>query len=144
MFENERFLSAEHCFQYKRAKKRKAHDLAKKIQAAPTAYVAKQLYKKLRGPATDREWDQKLMEDILTQKAEQLPAFREALVKSGESRLVHSTYPSDRFWGSGLVFYDHKGAEMTNLPGQNVFGVLLMKVRRNLLNGVSLKQWCSK
>jgi hypothetical protein len=79
------------------------------------------------------------MEQILTKKAEQLPAFRDALINSGESRLVHSTYPKDVFWGSGLFFYDHKGAEMKDLPGQNVFGMLLMEVRQKLLDVVSHK-----
>ena len=133
LFDNEQFRSSEHCFQVKRARKRNAHDLAEKIKAAPTAYVAKRLYKRLRGTGTDREWDKNLMKEILDQKADQLPSFLDALVKSGESRLVHSTYPDDGFWGSVLYSYDQQGAEMKDLPGQNVFGQLLMDVRKNLL-----------
>lgn len=126
------FNSVEQCYQFLKARFQGNLQLADQILWAPSSLVAKKLSKHLR-PSTDSERNsaRRVMERLLDQKAHQCPAFRDKLRKSGTAALIHSTYPSDKFWASGLK-HDHPDPVPTDLPGSNVFGELLMALRQNL------------
>lgn len=118
------FKSVEHGYHYYRAVDQSNFKLAELIRSAPNSFEAKKLSKQL-GSSSNREVDVELMEELLLAKSEQCASFRRALRNSGSSPLIHSTYPSDTFWASGLHFRDRN----SRFPGKNMFGVLLTKVR---------------
>ena len=68
------------------------------------------------------------MRTLLRAKLRQCKQFRDKIreVKAAGNRIVHSTYPSDRFWASGF------GHEVKQLPstllGKNKHGLLLMEL----------------
>ena len=51
----------------------------------------------------NRVSDVTLMRKLLRIKAGSCASFRSNLVNTRTARVIHSTHPSDRFWGSGLV-----------------------------------------
>jgi ribA/ribD-fused uncharacterized protein len=127
----EPFKSVEHAFQYYRACDAGKYDLAESIRHADHAGKAKSLSKGLVR-RSDLKGDIELMKAMIHAKAQQLATFRDVLRETGDLRLVHSTYPSDKVWGSGLHHGDKYGSSQAILPGRNEFGVLLMELRGSL------------
>ena len=128
-FNNIKFKSAEHCYQYGSAIVQNKVTLAEEILAAPHAGRAKALSRNLDRPL-DRNRDVRMMLDILQAKASQCAEFRKALRDSGKNELMHSTGPKDTFWATGLNPTD---APTSDCPGHDVFGGLLKIVRATLL-----------
>lgn len=123
------FKTLEHCYQYVRAINQDSYDLAEKIRSAANGAEAKKLSRQLFASASScRDDDVQLMEELLQAKAEQCFSFRKALRDSKSAPLVHSTYPSDKFWASGLHFRDNA----SRYPGKNIFGSLLEKLRSSI------------
>jgi ribA/ribD-fused uncharacterized protein len=72
-------------------------------------------------PSPTTSWDNvkfSIMEDICTVKFQQCRAFKDALLRTGTSRLVHNT-ETDNVWGCGMDF-----------KGTNMMGNILMDVRQ--------------
>lgn len=131
-FENEQFKSTEHCYLSKICLPFDAN-LARQIKEAEHAGLAKELSKRIpKPPPGSPEWENrvKLMRQILRSKLHQCKQFRDALRKSNGTRIVHSTYESDKFWASGLHF---RAIIPRDLPGKNWFGVLLTEMRDTYL-----------
>ena len=124
-YNNVDYNGLEQAYQHIRAVKAKKSALADSILKALSPREAKSLSKRLSRP--DREFDIGLMRQLLRAKAEQCASFRSALTNSGNVKLIHSTHPSDRFWGSGLFPHQTPDSSRT-LPGNNHFGALLMEL----------------
>ena len=127
MYNNVEYGSLEQCYQHVRAVRAKMPELATSILDSSSPRQAKSLSKRIPRP-TNRDRDTTLMRELLRIKAEQCSSFRSALSSSGEARLIHSTHPSDTYWGSGL--FPHQSIDSSKpLPGQNLFGALLEEIR---------------
>lgn len=126
-YEAVNYSSLEQCYQHLRAIRAKKSALAASILKAKFPQEAKSLSKQI--PRLDnRDADVSLMENLLHMKAGCCASFRSALSSSGSAILIHSTHPSDRFWGSGL--FPHQIPDLSKkLPGLNTFGHLLTKLR---------------
>jgi ribA/ribD-fused uncharacterized protein len=112
------YASVEHCFQ---AQKFAEEELRERIRQAPSTYEAQRLGK--RFPGLHPDWEDakmEIMEKALTAKFTQNAVVKQYLVWTGNRRLLEAS-PSDYFWGIGQ-----------NGSGQNMLGVLLMKVRASL------------
>ena len=72
------------------------------------------------------------MKDLLKAKADACYPFRKALRDTKSDFIIHSTYPSDIFWASGLHHDDFESHNPFLLPGKNKLGKLLMDLRKNL------------
>jgi predicted NAD-dependent protein-ADP-ribosyltransferase YbiA (DUF1768 family) len=124
------FNSAEHAFQYYSVFPEDA-ELAEKVRKEECPYKAMKLAKTCatRPSETDRL---DLMKDIIAAKVNQCRALRDVMraVKATGLDFVHSTYPADRFFGSGL----HYAAKVPQkLPGENHLGRILCDCADSLL-----------
>jgi len=79
----------------------------------------------------DTIWSEKRVEVMvegLFEKFNQNPLLKEALLNTGDTILVEAS-PVDRIWGIGLA-EDHPDAlDQSKWRGQNLLGIVLMKVR---------------
>ena len=115
------FPTAEHAYQWRKFSDAKA-EIARQIleagspeEAQQTAHQNKRLVPK--------EWHEKkvsIMEEILQAKQAQHETVRDALKRSGIRKIIENS-PVDNFWGDRP-----KG------NGQNMMGVLWMKIRSSL------------
>lgn len=129
-YDNVDYTSVEQGYQHIRAVKAKKTKLADSILKSTSPREAKSLSKGLTRPDS-RDADISLMRLLLRAKAEQCISFRTALANSGNTSLIHSTHPSDRFWGSGL--FPRQTPDLSRkLPGENNFGSLLMELRPDI------------
>ena len=104
-------------------------DTANEVLKAKTAAAAKAAAQALSPEKLDiwKEHSNEAMYNVLKIKVQQSPLFLNALIDSGDSRLVKAT--RDTYWGIGL---DIKFAANTHpdfYRGSNVLGSLLEKVR---------------
>ena len=133
-YKNQDYFSVEQGYHHIRAVNAGDNALASAILNSSTSYEVKQLSKNLpRRLVNTQEMDDdvNLMRSLLQAKARQSLVMREALRKSTGKTIVHSTYPNDKFWASGVHF---KQTEFPNgFPGRNMHGVLIMEVRDALL-----------
>lgn len=101
--------------------------MAEKIRKAKSALEAKRFGSTVKDP---NDWDtQKIevMEEIVSEKAEQVKAFRERIEKC-ENNSIFAEATHDAFWGTGL---DPKATEHTDpnkWPGSNKLGQIVKKV----------------
>jgi hypothetical protein len=125
-----KFCSVEQAFQYYRTL---PHDdnVAEEILGEPNPYKAMQLAKKCPARKSEKT-DIELMTKLVKAKVSQCRAFRDAMRSATAMglRFVHSTYPSDKIFASGLR-YDEKRIP-TVLPGKNVLGAIVSDCARNL------------
>jgi ribA/ribD-fused uncharacterized protein len=133
VFDDIRYKSVEHFFQFVRAAARQNVSLAKRIWSARDAQLVK-YYVKQSGISSDFEFDVRLMRQLLELKFEQCPDFRDALRETRDIPLLHSTYESDLVWATGLDYRDEeqhaaKCLSGENFPGLNIHGALLMELR---------------
>ena len=71
---------------------------------------------------------------VLYAKAEQCAPFRQALIETGDCIIMEGG--RDQYWACGL---DHRVAITTNvsfMPGDNQFGILLAAVRHSILKTI--------
>jgi predicted NAD-dependent protein-ADP-ribosyltransferase YbiA (DUF1768 family) len=129
-YEGEKYRSLEHTFQAKRAQPHDA-DLSMKIKMAPDPFIAKRLGKQLKQP-TDFDADLDLMRKLVEAKAPQCKAFRQAIraARAKGQTFLHSTYPKDRFFASGL---HHQAKSIPSiLPGRNHLGKIIAEVAKSI------------
>ena len=117
------YPTVEHFFQ---AMKSKDVEGRKKIAAAPTPGKAKRLGRTIE---LRKDWEEikvAVMKFGLAQKF-RIPELREKLLATGNEELIEGNFYHDNIWGNCLC------AECQNKPGRNMLGMLLMKVREEIL-----------
>ena len=128
-YQGQRFLSAEHAYQWSKAKQLKMDELAEEIIAEPSAAGAKEKAKSIPKPKLEKWASMKVlvMKEILECKMTSCNAFYNALMETNNATLVEST--SDLFWGCGM---QHSMAATTHpryYKGANRLGALLEELR---------------
>lgn len=116
------YPTAEHAFH---ALKFEDEALRKRIRECPSPIAAFTLGKELK-PQRRADWDEvkvEVLTNIIRHKARQNADVKEALLLSGDERIVEVN-PHDDFWGDGP---DGKGKNHT--------GEILMKIREELKEG---------
>ena len=129
-YEGEEFRSVEEAFQYQKAVCCRDMIGADRVLQSTNAYKAKN---EGGGVTTTPEWDQKeekVMLDLLRAKFTKNQKQRKALVDTGNKVLVEFT--QDKKWGCGLPLSKIAEAKVDKLPGRNLLGELLCKVREEL------------
>ena len=117
------YPTVEHFFQ---AMKSKDIEGRKKIAAAPTPGKAKRLGRTIE---LRKDWEEikvAVMKFGLAQKF-RIPELREKLLATGNEELIEGNFWHDNVWGNCLC------AECQDIPGRNMLGMLLMKVREEIL-----------
>lgn len=123
------FPTAEHAYQFERAKFLNKNESANSILKVRKPQDAKLIGSRLPRSA---EWDackRDKMKEIVTSKFSQSSAMKAALVGTGSINLIEATF--DRFWGSGLPL-NTKGMIDGRWSGSNVLGQILMELRTEL------------
>jgi ribA/ribD-fused uncharacterized protein len=128
--------SSEHAYQGEKAKKCGRPELADEIYGAPTAFRAKQISKRI---GCKKEWDQqeenvKVMEDVIRAKVASVDSVKEYLLSTGNKTLTEGV-PHDLFWGTGLTKEATANTTAAAWPGKNMMGKIVMKIRKELLEG---------
>ena len=130
----ETFKSAEHAYQHRRAIHANLPDLAGQIKRSAHAGIAKRLSKSI--PADpDKGWETKCLEvmtEIIAAKTEQVAEFKERLLETGECYLAEAT--GDTFWACGLSVEDAVKVNPKFHPGTNNLGLILMRIRSQILH----------
>lgn len=121
-FEGHIYQSTEHAYQ---AQKSTDPAIQKLIRDCPTPAVSKKLARsvKLRD-----DWDDvkdSIMLTLLREKFAQEPE-RSILLSTGTQDLIESNYHHDNIWGDCVC------STCKSIPGQNLLGKLLQKVREEL------------
>ena len=131
---DKQFKSVEHAFFWRMSTELGKQDLAKKIQESEHAGHAKRLSKEIADDETRLKWETEnntVIMDLIKAKSEQCKQFRDALIESKDKILAEAT-PS-KYWATGLSPYITQNFSPSYWPGQNLLGVLLMDLRRDLL-----------
>lgn len=118
------FPSAEHAYQFLKAKCHGKDQLAENISKQSSAYFAKRLAKRIE---TNEGWDNikvDVMRDILAAKEKCVPEYRQHLRNTVNTIIVEAV-PGDTFWSSGLTKEQVKWTDQW--PGQNIMGQLHME-----------------
>ncbi len=131
-FRRQQHQSAEHAYQYERARAARQDGLARQIQQAPNAALAKKLGSAAAKTST-RSSDVRLMWQLLKARLSQDQQFKDDLQATGQSYILHSVPGPDTFWASGLAPGVWPSADRP-MKGDNTFGLLLMKLR-DVANG---------
>ena len=122
--QNSEFASGEHFFQYQKAIHFHRLDIADKIMDSNCPFEVRTLSKDIKIPNMKiwNPYSLQIMSQIFKAKYEQHMEFREKLMDSIGSTLVHPT--KDNYWGTG-----------SNNEGRNEFGNLLMTFRTQVTGG---------
>ena len=115
------FNSAEQAYQFEKLLFHKVSRFNRnRLMNCRQSHEVKHLSTKLV-PVCSAAWDNvkfDIMEEICTAKLSQCKKFRDALLSTGNARLVHNT-ETDPVWGCGRDF-----------QGMNMMGVILMTIRQ--------------
>lgn len=124
-YEGISYPTVEHAFQ---AAKTFDLDKRKYISKLPwnKAGQAKRVGRKLKIRDNWEEIKVDIMEYLLIQKFAWRPNFKQKLLDTGDQELVEGNYWHDNFWGNC------KCVKCANIPGENMLGKLLMKIRSDL------------
>ena len=101
--------------------------MAEKIINSSHAGVTKRLAQDIHSEESLSKHEVEIMECVLIEKAEQIPEFKDALIETGTTTIVHPV--SSKLWGTGLSFFLTKVTKKEAWPGQNLFGTILENVR---------------
>ena len=119
------FKSAEHAYQFLKAKCYGKDQLAENISQQSSAVFAKLLAKRV---PTDEGWDHlkvDVMRDILLAKKQCVPEYRQKLLEVADTIIVEAV-PGETFWSSGLSKEQVIWAD--EWPGKNIMGQLHMEL----------------
>ncbi len=123
IFKGRHFHTSEHAYHHEKAIYHNDYRAAQEIHNAPLPGKAKSLAKRYFKKCSP-DWNNirfTVMEDIMFEKARQCKQFRDALIASGNQKLVHNM-ESDLIWGFG-----------PDGLRQNKMGQILMRVRDHLI-----------
>ena len=106
------------------------------IQSSSTPYEAKQLGRKVKNfnPAEWTAVSFDVMFRCCMEKFTSSPKARSYLIGTGRLPLVEAS-PTDKIWGCGLSEEQCKLVDPSTWPGQNLLGIVLMKVRDTFTKG---------
>jgi hypothetical protein len=123
------FSSLEQCYKYYRVL---PHDtaLAEEILREDCPYKIMKIAKRCENRRTPE--DIELMTEMVVAKAGQCRAFRDAMraALAMDLKFLHSTYPADNVFGSGLHHSDEQIP--LELPGQNILGKIVTTCANSL------------
>jgi len=122
------FASAEHAYLHTKALNSTRPEIAQNIKDAKSASEAKLISKEIPFNPVWLNRREEMMETILNAKVQQVPAFKDALIASGDDILVGAA-PGDFDWGSGLSARHTKTTLQNRWPGRNLLGKMQMKLR---------------
>ena len=128
------FKSAEHCYQYCKLRYIGQEELAQEILLCATPRQAKQIAMKTSGHLLIHWHEQKcnVLYQILCAKAKCCAKLKDALIRSDKKIIAECTV--DTFWGLGMPGYYAKNTNPEYLCGHNRPGMILMDVRKTLLD----------
>ena len=135
---DQQFQSAEHAYQYMKAKHHGMDDLAETIKRQQRACGTKQLAKDVI--KVQDSWKAvrvDMMRSIIKAKAEQVDEYRRDLLTSGKN-IIAEAVPGEFFWSCGLSKESIKQPE--DWPGKNMMGKLHMELREKLWQPSSVKR----
>ena len=127
---DQQFQSAEHAYQYMKAKHHGMDDLAETIKRQQRACGTKQLAKDVI--KVQDSWKAvrvDAMRSIIKAKAEQVDEYRRDLLKSGKN-IIAEAVPGEFFWSCGLGKESIRQPE--DWPGKNMMGKLHMELRKSV------------
>ena len=122
--------TAEHAYQYSKAIRRGDADTAKSILEAKTPLAAKRTAQTLKHDPNWASQKEEVMSMVLKAKANQVEAFTEALLASGDDTLVETV--NDIYWGSGFNAEDTKRTKEEFWLGKNRLGTMLKDIRSKI------------
>ena len=126
-FNGKYYASAEHAFQSTHAQKEGQYNLAKQIEEAPHAGIAKKLSRNIKAQS-DTEWEsirEEVMFQIQIAKAKDTNV--RAALMAAKKNFAHPV--QDTFWGTGLQPDETMLTDPDQWPGENMLGRILNKVR---------------
>ena len=130
-YKDERHTTLEHAYKSEEAKYAGRYDLVMKLKTVKSGYEAMVLVNTELKGVTNNAWNRdkvEVMYELLQEKAEQCPIFRDSLILSGSDILVEATRNEE--WGSGLDGVNPTlDMKPSKWPGANQLGKLLMRVR---------------
>lgn len=117
------FPTAEHAYQWKKYAESHPH-VAERVPLALSPYEVKQISDAYKKEVSSAFLSSKIavMEEILRAKYAQHKDVEDALTRSGNKNIMENS-PTDSFWGIGA-----------DGQGENVIGVLWMKIRKEYSN----------
>lgn len=122
-----RHRSAEHAFRYVKAMRSGDIPRATAIQSAKSALDAKKIGKLITSSNSFTDNQVALMTEIIEAKADQVPAFADALKKHKKSDVfVETTF--DDFWASGLDRMATIHTLSSAWPGSNKLGHIISEI----------------
>ena len=127
------FKSAEHAFFWRMASEMGKLDLAKDIQDAVHAGVAKKLSKSIAEEKVRWKWEDEnldVMKHILEVKFQQCEQFKECLLENHDNVLAEAT-PSLK-WATGMSPWVTEHTAPEYWPGRNLLGALLSDLSQKL------------
>ena len=125
------FASAEHAYLHTKALNSTRPEVAQNIKDAASASEAKRISKEIPFNPAWLAKKEEMMATILTAKVQQVPAFNDALIASGEDILVGAA-PGDFDWGSGLSVRHTKTTLQERWPGRNLLGKIQTRLRDDI------------
>ena len=119
--------TAEHAYQLTKALRAGNIEAAERVRNSDTALDAKRIGHTVKNPDAWDSQKRKVMEEIISAKAEQLPKMQDIFRDStGGAAYAHSTL--DTFWGTGLNSKATMNTDNTKWPGENTLGQIMKKV----------------
>ena len=113
------YPTAEHAYQHIKALHHQEYSKAVTIRRSKTAAKAKRVSNSIKQNESWSSVKVDVMRNILISKCKQSAKFREALLSTGTSHLIHNV-ENDSFWGCG-----------EDMNGLNVLGTLLEDLRKS-------------
>ena len=128
------FPTSEHAYQWRACIEALREDLAEKVIKSSTPREAKVIANEVKHDKHSDWHNMKctVMKDVLRAKLESSETFKEALIKSGDKKLVEARV--DDFWGSGLTYNLTLNTRQDKYPGSNKLGVILCELRDELMS----------
>ena len=127
VFRGKQYASLEQAYQYTRAHEIGEIQIAGELLVCQDGFRAKILSKELDKTKRAR-WNQSnsipVMKELLEAKFNQVSSFKATLLNSESSFLMEATL--DTFWGIGMKKEEAINCSISDLPGRNVLGWLLM------------------
>ena len=121
------FPTAEHRYQALKCAHYGRYDLMRRIMATPNPYAAKRIARRLPAAAR-RNWRETeattVMMKVLGEKWIQCTLFRNRLLEYRHDHLLEET--ADNYWGIGCTEAEAAPRDLTDLPGENWLGKMLM------------------
>jgi len=131
---NQDFASSEHAYQWRFLTYINMPDLAQEVLCVPSAAEAKAVAQRVP-PHLHRDWHSiksSVMRAILHAKADCCAQFKQALLDSGDRRIVEAVR-GDTYWSSGLTPIFAASTKPEYYPGSNQLGSILESVRIDLM-----------